>query len=371
MELVLLLLLLLLLLSLETGEQVTRIHEGFLLEDRPYDNSNIRSDDSYADGQYRLQLRLLTLLLHKMCGAPTLQELLSMRHIDVKVCKVDENGALPPLGEFGSNTSGEGVYDILTLRYGPDENGKYVVFPALQHKKANECCYNALADLFLYEEKLEPGPRTTVDNWFTDLNDESPFIFHKPGQRRVPIGMQGVSRDLIAALVRVGGPPSVGVIARSGIEDSVNRGSDRHEQEARTLAPTVPPFLSKYQVRLKRAMDFTNSLQPLMLSSVNSAGFKLQSYGERWPLARLDCMKSRMAEKHYNRVIRHVNEVTTGCNRCGKKHQNDGKSLMKCSQCRVVLYCSAACQKNDWKTHKVHCYRILPSKRKDQDCCSE
>jgi hypothetical protein len=95
--------------------------------------------------------------------------------------------------------------DTLTLRYGPNRNGKYVIFASWQHRKANECCrYSALADLLLYEEELGPGPKTTPI-WFTDLNDESPFLFHKPpGQSHVPIDRQGVSRDLIAALVRVG-----------------------------------------------------------------------------------------------------------------------------------------------------------------------
>mmetsp|Transcript_10518 Transcript_10518/g.34744 ORF Transcript_10518/g.34744 Transcript_10518/m.34744 type:complete len:346 (+) Transcript_10518:98-1135(+) len=37
------------------------------------------------------------------------------------------------------------------------------------------------------------------------------------------------------------------------------------------------------------------------------------------------------------------------CDRCG------GEAKMRCSGCRIVLYCSRACQKAAWKAHKVEC----------------
>lgn len=44
-----------------------------------------------------------------------------------------------------------------------------------------------------------------------------------------------------------------------------------------------------------------------------------------------------------------------GCNRCGKEKQDSGKSLLNCAKCRKTKYCSAECQKTDWKEHKKSC----------------
>lgn len=44
------------------------------------------------------------------------------------------------------------------------------------------------------------------------------------------------------------------------------------------------------------------------------------------------------------------NCVHTHCVQCGEKEH-----LMVCSRCRTVSYCSATCQKNHWRFHKVNC----------------
>lgn len=47
----------------------------------------------------------------------------------------------------------------------------------------------------------------------------------------------------------------------------------------------------------------------------------------------------------------------SGCCNTSKKNSQD--PLMKCSRCKIAQYCSAECQKNDWKKHKSEC---LPKK---------
>jgi hypothetical protein len=37
------------------------------------------------------------------------------------------------------------------------------------------------------------------------------------------------------------------------------------------------------------------------------------------------------------------------------RHCSNGNNLMYCSSCRVIFYCSAACQKADWARHKPEC----------------
>jgi hypothetical protein len=46
------------------------------------------------------------------------------------------------------------------------------------------------------------------------------------------------------------------------------------------------------------------------------------------------------------------------CEFCKK----EGVHLMKCSQCKVADYCSKACQKSAWKSHKVMCTADLKEK---------
>jgi len=40
------------------------------------------------------------------------------------------------------------------------------------------------------------------------------------------------------------------------------------------------------------------------------------------------------------------------CKKCGR---NGKPKLLVCGKCRMVSYCSAACQKEDWRAHKPQC----------------
>ncbi|KAK1753113.1 MYND finger [Echria macrotheca] len=44
-----------------------------------------------------------------------------------------------------------------------------------------------------------------------------------------------------------------------------------------------------------------------------------------------------------------------GCRACGQPHGENGGALKKCKRCLAVMYCSAECQKKDWKMHKMEC----------------
>lgn len=47
--------------------------------------------------------------------------------------------------------------------------------------------------------------------------------------------------------------------------------------------------------------------------------------------------------------------VTEVCRNCGRKDGKDGAALKKCARCLEVKYCSAECQKKDWKKHRMEC----------------
>lgn len=49
---------------------------------------------------------------------------------------------------------------------------------------------------------------------------------------------------------------------------------------------------------------------------------------------------------------KHDNDV---CGACGAEKKADGGALMACSKCRKRHYCSAKCQKEEWKEHKKYC----------------
>jgi hypothetical protein len=49
--------------------------------------------------------------------------------------------------------------------------------------------------------------------------------------------------------------------------------------------------------------------------------------------------------------------VKASCQVC-EKGEAEGLKLSFCNSCRSVSYCSRACQKADWKTHKVICKKL-------------
>ena len=47
------------------------------------------------------------------------------------------------------------------------------------------------------------------------------------------------------------------------------------------------------------------------------------------------------------------------CNSCGKE-RSEQETLSRCSRCKLVWYCSVACQQSDFGQHKRTCRRIAP-----------
>jgi hypothetical protein len=315
--------------------------------------------NEYADDQYRLQLRCLMLLLSCCMGKPKLDELLSARHSDLKIYKCDVTGDgmyMPPMGDPGN-----GPTNVLMVGYGPDENGKDILFSVIEHKNPNECCVNALGDLLIYEQDKDPAGNMKQLEWMTNPNAVPPFVFHKPGEMNTPISKEAVRRDLEAALLAVGAPPYVEYIAEGCRARAMEGGCSREELETHTLAH-AKPAVSSEMLWLLQASDFSFTMDALIISSRQCAGWKLQSFGNDWPLAKLSSIQSRDFQKFTRKVMRHVNDYE-GCTKCGK-HRSAGVKLLKCSGCRTTLYCSVDCQKSHWKTHKADCQRIFPTKKR-------
>lgn len=55
------------------------------------------------------------------------------------------------------------------------------------------------------------------------------------------------------------------------------------------------------------------------------------------------------------------------CKGCGKKPNEDGTGLLRCSRCKIVRYCSEKCQRNDFSDHSEVC-KVISSLSLDLYC---
>ena len=70
-----------------------------------------------------------------------------------------------------------------------------------------------------------------------------------------------------------------------------------------------------------------------------------------WPTAAKECMAHDVCPWGYNGVIRRC----AGCPVTSSRLPPGTDKLRKCGSCRRALYCSRACQKRDFQTHKPMC----------------
>ncbi|KAF8885784.1 hypothetical protein BD779DRAFT_1532441 [Infundibulicybe gibba] len=87
-----------------------------------------------------------------------------------------------------------------------------------------------------------------------------------------------------------------------------------------------------------------NELAPLFTRIAISPTFPLH------PFDILGCARPLILEKTAQHLT--PSACCTACNGPGKPE------LLACSACKQIKYCSAACQKNHWKVHKVQCKMV-------------
>jgi len=61
------------------------------------------------------------------------------------------------------------------------------------------------------------------------------------------------------------------------------------------------------------------------------------------------CFQTPFSEKLFDFGTLH------GCWACGKEKTDNGVALLSCGKCHKAKYCSADCQRSNWKPHKSHC----------------
>jgi len=69
------------------------------------------------------------------------------------------------------------------------------------------------------------------------------------------------------------------------------------------------------------------------------------------------CQRDDWAE-HKPSCVRDDRAVKRTCLYCGGHPADPNKNCLKCGNCRVARYCSAACQHADWATHRRVCVEV-------------
>lgn len=68
-----------------------------------------------------------------------------------------------------------------------------------------------------------------------------------------------------------------------------------------------------------------------------------------------DVVNSELMKGAFNASSAAQDAKTLRCRTCGKTEAKGGGMLKKCMRCLKVRYCSAECQKKDWKKHRMEC----------------
>lgn len=329
-----------------SDKQLVQLADSFLLR--------AQSDNDVADKLRRLQLRLLVLLMTRLFGAPTLDELLAVRLPDIKICKVDMNGTdnqeQPNIGNPGN-----GPHRMLSIRSGPDCNGMIVNFAAAEHREVNSCCINALADLFVFDRE------EIVEKAMFDASAyKSMYLFHEPGSPQ-QVSKSRLKSDLEEALAALGFEPNADLVHYSqkrNLEELV--GAQMAAQ--RTLAPQFPPLPPPVIGQLQHR-DTKTTLELLVRIFLQSAAWNYKYFGKAWPLHNKEYLRSPEMKKFFRRSMREVNAKVYGCAKCGVKDSED-VTLLKCKGCKTTVYCSRKCQKAHWSLHKPECKRLMTKIKK-------
>ena len=136
-----------------------------------------------------------------------------------------------------------------------------------------------------------------------------------------------------------------GLLAREDCDDE--------GMKAGLLEATRTMFLSGYQ--LDGLLDTTDDEK---YSSKKSAGLHHKSMSEKILIKEVNKVIPCACLDDLGRRAKAMNRDLC-CAKCLKSESEKGSTLMKCSRCRTVKYCSRDCQVADWKVHKRACSRIV------------
>lgn len=150
------------------------------------------------------------------------------------------------------------------------------------------------------------------------------------------ISQEDAKRDLETTLQAIGAPPSLEIVSPSVHKWLIGR----HSATFRTLAPAHPP-LPPPMLRTLENKDYNYAMRAFVRDCLISSAWKLQRFGERWPLASNDHFQEREFKKRMHSNMRQVNSLD-GYAACGKK-KYDITWLLKCARCRITMYCGRKC----------------------------
>jgi hypothetical protein len=142
-------------------------------------------------------------------------------------------------------------------------------------------------------------------------------------------------------------PPALYPHAREAIPQKIYFCWDSQVHRVKALTfPGTLPYGNRMMFQCKTSAEALHMCRPGMLDSLLAAHCNFPSFSPA-----MDVLpKSRPVERPSFAL----------CNSCGKQ------AGLLCSKCKIVCYCSFACQKKDWSEHKQKCECLLRGKRLDE-----
>ena len=245
-----------------------------------------------------------------------------------------------------SKSCRNGDVDALYLNLEKDNFGHSAKFVSIRHRDPLLCSVGAVAEL------VEVA---MVD--VTGKEEQAPLLFHAPGNVTTPLDCVLVESDLEKAF------EALGVVCRMrNREDSAWGLISRHCQETllqscsteqlgdawgRIQGCTLPEWSASQSIW----QQTTGKLKKIL---IEDAAFKLKAYGGDWPLSSLKTWADPKVEHVLNKQYRRCVPICAFC----FQEELPARPLSKCSRCRVQQYCSRACQRADYKLHKLQCVRF-------------
>ena len=142
-------------------------------------------------------------------------------------------------------------------------------------------------------------------------------------------------------------PPALYPHARETLTPKIYFCWDSNVQRVKALTfPGNLPYGTRMMFQCKNSLEALHLCRPGMLESLLSAHCTFPPFS---PV--MDVLPR----------ARPIEKPSFGtCNSCGKP------AGLLCSKCKIVCYCSFACQKKDWSEHKLKCDSLLRGKRLDE-----
>lgn len=317
----------------------------------------------------------LLLMTHLSGGDRRLSDVLSFRLVHVRM------GLLQA-----------GLPDGIRIFQLPDDVGKDRQFSALPHRYGpavgtGVCALDATLDVITYSAEVLIAK---MDEWrAVGRGEDDVFLLHTEGRPTEMFDPAALEHLLSNAMLAVGISPTPSadavVQATSDIMHALGLTDAACHDSFLDLAPkdivdftrrasasaVIPelltsPGLGEPLYQLQQQTELLTLIRQAGRNAITTSVLKKRMWGPGWPLhdlletrcagsAQLRRLQKRVA-KNTRRDLRGESNCLTAreCAQCRVAEEGE-QQFNICARCRVVVYCSKACQRAHWGAHKKDC----------------